>query len=820
MTYPIFSSNAPTGEDAKRVVSTNSNGPNGRVVGYPTNLDVYVQHLANSDGSMSVIETREVSNIVGNKLYLYHRPIVNMDGTPTDITVSAGTLDASSTNSSQAYVIFTSLPTSTFTVSYTATPDCDLTWSVNNLQNSVMEIEKVLGPNGDVTYPGIKNLKLGLFNNPTGDIAYGVLNDGVYLSHLNADIQISSSDDPTLRLTRGTGHTIQLGNGFDNILVDTDNFTIDTSAGATDTSMTFGDSTGDTITWKGSASGAGWLAVGGPEYAFYSGTAPLGGGGFTHDYYSGSALRVHGDTSFLGDVKAYGTITIVTTTGETSVVLGDWTVRDELFVEGVSHLIGRTETNRLDVQQNLHIDRDIIADNQNGSGGLGQSLVDGLDCSEIVHSYKSVTKSRHANTVISAPLLEGAVSPKNSAIRPWMYLSGDTLVGDQFAITGALNAAASDSGAHPHILQLLMQEEIVKGTYEADINDGTSSGVWSPGLMDPNSLRVRMLDGQAQGLDAPIYGYTVEETGNAKITRLNVFLPEAISNPPQTSDSYMLYCPGSVQYNTISTTNGTAPTATINASTTNNLVVSYEDEVRIANSSTVINITDALVNSISGLVGVATGIAYIIADSNGVDPENQPLFKALPVSQTMRGQTAIGEVVASYDDPNWSVLESTSYRPNGYYDSSWIPVFEESGATYTSLGATSGRCSPQFITNTNTPVQLYFNHDLGPALDIGNLSANLYVSTLNTLSNPWNQTHSPMYSVFGQDYRNTQHGLSGQLVSVPLGAKSISTALDEEASITYLDSTLIGINVNTSILTGLTVNPNPKYFRLIVNKNN
>ena len=819
MTYPTFSSNAPTGESAKTVVSTNTYSPKGRTVGYPTNFDLYVQHIADEDGSQTIVETREVSDLVGNKLYLYHRPLVATDGTVTTITVSDGTLDASSTNAAQGYVVFSVAPTSQFTVSYTAAPDCDLTWGINNLQNSVMEIEKSLGPKGDTSYPGVRNLQLGLFDNPTGVTIAGegnVLTQGIYLSHLDQDIQISSSDDPVLQLTRGSGHNIQIGNGFDNVTLDSDTVVIQNSIGGTDTAMTFGSSTGDTINWKGSASGAGHLAVGGPEYSFYSGTSILPIGDFDLDYYSGSALRVHGNASFLGEIKTVGTITVVNTTGTTSVVLGDWTVKDELFVEGVSHLIGRTETNRLDVQGNLHIDQDIIADNQNGAGGLGQSLVDNLDCSEVAHTYSSVIQARHANSVIDANKYLGYISPQESNFqlyKPGLHLTGDSLVGEQLVITGQLNAAPSNSGAHPNILQLLLNEDIVAGSYDSDPAYGTTSGIWSPGLMQPGMLRIKMTDGVATGFDAPIYGYTVEETGNStKITRLNVFVPETFTPAPQTNDKFVLYSPGANVYDSVQFAGGSNPTFNILALPNGPLVVAAETTVRKTSlPGGNIDITAAVENSASGqALGSQTGVVYIFADCNGADPELAPVFKGRATPWPMKGQVPIAEATFTGEiGSTWHLVDQTCYRPNGYYDSAWIPVTYVSGTTQNTLESTYGRSSPLFITNNDAPVDLYFRHNLGPTLDFGNIDANFYVGTLP--SDPiYNQTHS---------YRRSSLA-NGDAYRIPLGSRTQNGSLSGEAEITYLDSTLIGLTVTPNAITGIASEYTPKYFRLTVNKNN
>jgi hypothetical protein len=814
MSYDTFSIHAPTGESAITTISPNPYTTKGRTIGYPANLDTYVRHISDTDGSQSVQESRTVADLVGSRLYLHHRPLINSDGTVTTITSSAGVIDTNYTNASQGYIVYSTLPTADFTVSYVAAPDCDVSWAINTLQDSVMEIEGILGPTNDSTYPGIRNLKIALFDSPSDAVASGVLQNSVFVSHLDRNIVVASSDDAGLQVTRGTSHTIQLGRATDNVIIDATGFTIQQSNGTKTNRIILGSKTGDLITWKGQASGEGPLTVGGPAWPYYSGV--VFSLDMTGSYYSGSMLKVHGDAAFMGNVKAIGNITILNLTGTTSTVLGDWTVRDELFVDGQSHLAGVVNTNSIIASQNLYLKQDLVAQNINGLGGNGQTLIDNLDCSEVAWSYSTITKSKHNNTVISAPLYTGAIAPKKVTYRPWMALGPDRLAGDIFSITGQLNAAASSSGVHPHILQLLMSVGIVYGGYTGTV--GTSSGTWSYGMVDPGASWVRMLSGPAAGFNAPVYGHTVEETTGNLINRLNVFVPEAISNPPQTNNEYILYNPLSAQYNTISAAGGASPTFSINASTDEPLAVSFEDSVRILTTTTPsYSLTSALQLSVSGLGGLpVTGIAYIFADSNGTDPENSAIFRARPTPIRMEGQTSIGEVVASYDGASWSILETVSYRPNGCYDSSWIPI-------YTGTGVTSGRATPSFSSSSLSPMKVYFHHYLGADVDIGKISADLYLAYRHTGSISWNQTHVPMYSMFGQDSRNS-HGLSGTLFHVPLGTQRASSAnTQRDASIFYLDSAIIGIDMTPSLVGGFPISGSatitaPNYLRLIVNK--
>lgn len=818
MTYSIFSTHAPTGA-ATTVVSSNAYSSQGRNIGYPLNFDKYVRLISEADGSQTVIESRKTTDLVGSRLYLYHRPLINSNGSVATITVSDGTIDTNFTNAGQGYIVFSSLPSSDFTVTYVAVPDCDLTWSINTLQDSVMEMQNVLGPTNSPTFPSIRNLKIALFDSPQDAVTTNVLQNAYYMSHLDQNIVIASTDVAGLKPSRGDNHTIQIGREKDKVIFDVTGFTIQQTNGTLASTIRLGTETGDSLFWMGASSGAGPMTIGGPEWPMYSGI--IFSTGLTGSFYSGAMLRVHGDAAFMGNVKAVGNITIVNTTGTTSTVLGDWTVQDDLFVNGTSYLNGPVEANTVYVNQNLYLSRNLIAENTAGAGGAGQTLVDNLDCSEVALSYSYVTKSKHNNSVISAPIQTGAVAPKKVTIRPWMALGPSSLVGDVFTITGSLNAAASSSGAHPSILQLLMDVGIVSGMYTGIV--GTSSGVWSQGMMDPGSMWIRMLDGPSQNYEAPVYGHTVEATtGVSRISRLNVFLPDPIPNPPQTNNKYVLYNPKASPYRTISAVGGATPTFNVNATTIEPLAISFEDEVRILTTSTTsYSLTSALDYSISGLGGsTQTGIAYIFADSNNTDPENPPIFKAKAVPVRVPGQTAIGEIVASKSAGSWTILDTISYRPNGIYDSAWIPISQS-----TSISATSGRVTPGFSGTTTSPLRVYFHHYLGSDVEIGNISADLYLGKKQYTSINWNQTHTPMYSFFGQDGR-AGHGLNGSLIHVPLGAKRTTNHITErDASIFYLDSAIIGVDISPGLLAGFPTGASstaasPNYLRLIVNKNN
>ena len=331
-------------------------------------------------------------------------------------------------------------------------------------------------------------------------------------------------------------------------------------------------------------------------------------------------------------------------------------------------------------------------------------------------------------------------------------------------------------------------------------------------------LRIKMTNGTATGLDAPIYGYTVEETGTANnITRLNVFIPESFTPVPAGGDTFTLYNPGAVTHYSAVFNAGQNPYIDPIAFTNDPLVVSAETTVRKATlPSASINITNAILDSTSGQpAGTKTGTVYLFADCNGSDPELPPIFKARATPWPMNGQVPIAEATYTGDASYWSVTQQTCYRPNGYYDSAWIPILTRGAVVHPE--ATYGRVTP--LLDGNGRETIYFKHNLGTSIDLGNLNANLYLSTLPS-ENTYNQTHSNLYSAF----------TSSNIQVIPLGGTSYIPAYPQTippssifsglAEINYLDSTLIGIDINEASFTGFASSGTPKYLRLTLNKNN
>lgn len=812
MTYSTFSEHAPTGaaSNGKQVVSPNQYSSQGHTIGFPEKFSVYVTKQAEEDGSFSVVETHEASELVGSRLYLYHRPMVSAAGVVTTITPSSGSIDGSLTNAKQGYCVFSVNPTGTFTVSYTAVPDCLTQATINNLQDDVMAIEQVLGPTNLTGWPGLRNLTYGIFDKPGAAYATGVAQNAIFLPHLGRDIRIGSTDDPALVPSLGNGYDITLGYQTDRVILDVTGFQVTNTAGSTPVRIDLGTKTGDFIAFKGQLSGEFPVTIGGPSFPGFSGSRTSayllsGGTGF----YDNALLRVHGDVAVMGNVHSVGNFVLTINTGQSAHIEGDLQIRDELSIFGMTHLEGPAETNDITVRQNLTLVGDLLAADLRGSGGAGQTLVDGLDPSEIARSYRPVTQRRIPNSVISGPRKQGYIAPKVDVWGQQYHFtaSSEKLCGDVFAITGSLNANAGPSGAHPNILQVLLTCPVVSGSYGSM---GTYGGEWSPGLMDPGMLWVESTDGTTSGWRAPIYGYTVEATSGHYITRLNVFTPQG-SYPSMTGGSAVrLYVPGTLPYDFISAAGGTSPTATIGGTANEPLWIAFEDTVRVHESTSSVSLTTALDYSVSGLGATPTGIAYVFASTQAEDVELPPTYLARAIPYRMPGETILGEVVATKSGANWNIREVTSYRAGGTYDSAWIPITQ--GFT----GAFSGRMTP-YMPVAGSAAKVYFNHQLGADVDLTNTSIDLYLAATGNVDpmTLWpNQNCTTVRSFQGRDYRHGA-GLSGAFVKIPLNSADTT----RDASVFYMDGKVIGVELDGTLASQISVSaPNFQYLRLVMRR--
>lgn len=868
--FSNFSIHAPTGAAQIAVVSPNQYSDAGRTIGYPSKYSVYVNKISEVDGTQRVVERRKVSELVGNRLYLWHRPLTN-SGAVTSISIAGGgapVIDTAATNAKSAYIVFSTLPTADFTVTYLAVPDCINAWNVNTLQDDVMEMQRTLGVTTLTGSPGLRNLAFATFDLPNDAGISGIAQRAVYLSHLARDIIIGSTDVAGLKTSLGDSHTIQIGRTGDELIFDTTGFhVVQTNSTALNT-ITLGTKTGDFITYKGQISGEGQVTIGGPSWTNigdstwasrgYSGFAYAGA--LTPTYYSGSMLRVYGDVAIAGNIKSVGTLTVVTSTGETSVVLGDWTVSRDLIVNGVSLLNGGTQTSTLNVSRELVVEGEIVLTNPS-------STINGLNPAYAAESLPLLHKRRLKNSIIDAPLNERAISPKLTVTSPYYTINNSGLVGDVFSITGAVVTAPEGTGPHPGRIQISLDIPIVSGTFTGHVPwtgvgvsvplSGTLSGLWSPGLMDPGFCEVAVVMPGSTSAKYPVYGYFIHEGDNISIKQMSVFVPVTQSELSyiQPGAKVLMYNPGSAPYDFISAQGGAFPTFQVSGVGTSKLELSFTDSCKsYYGPSANISLFDALEKSAAGTrVSNPTGIAYIFAQSPGYSFNSSVSFIARPVPFHLNNEVPLGEVVAYSGGGVWNILETTCYRPNGLYDSAWIPIVRKC-----LKGLNSGRFIPQASeTGTyppvNSPFVYYFQHNLGPIQDLHHMTTDLYLASspisLNA-SQPvyaltgqytgYNQTHTDLYSFYGLDSFGPL-GRNGKINGAFLKQAITPTrtwieksdTLEEfelrpgrDANVFYMDSRIIGVEFYSGVFeqvqTGVQGNSyqenHYKYLRVVVRR--
>ena len=832
MTYKTHSTHAPTGSAAaKFVVSPNEYAPEGRDVSYPTNFDIYVVKISDVDGSTQVNgEPHTVDQLLGSRLYLYHRPMVSPNGTIAQVTTSAGTINQDSTNAKQGYIEFSTAPTVDFTLTYLAASDCFTHWQQNTMQDSIMELQGQVGASNQTGWPGLRMVNAAIFDIPT-DSLDGLLPNHVSMEHLPRSIRISSSNVDSLTGTLGDRQRIQLGRRADDLHFEGTGITIGSVDGYSPddyADVWISNRTGDKVFCAGTFSGHDQMTIGGAGslVAGYSGLSFTSAS--SGSYYTGAMLRVHGDMYCQGDMLAHGTLTLVTTTGETSTIFGDFTIRDELFVLGTSHLIGPTETNALHTFTDYTLDGNLIAGNKKGAGDRGHTLVDTLDCSEVERTYKTVTRKNIDNYVIKATKSLTHFPPKHHTYGGDYAISGQVTVGDVFGWTGFFTAAPSFSGDYPSILQLQWSSgtmPMVSGFFEQANTSGLVDGFISRGTLDPGSLWIEILaPSAAAGYRAPIFGYTIQETKAHYLTKLNVYTPQQPDQVVAANDNFLLYSPGCEHYDYVTSAGGSSPTVTINATSDDPIWIGFEDEVRTftANSSAT-SLTAALNRSVTGQTP-GTGIAYVFASMKNIDIEAEPTVVVRGAPWGMPWETIMGEVIAqSSAGGSWTVLETTSYRPGGLYDSAWIPVFSGEGATTVQTTA-SGRVVSS-IRNLGAPSpqsgnRLYFHHNLGADLCFKDVNATLHLASYapdhSSEIHPSNY-RANVHTLWGQDIRNPIPGASGAYSSIGLG--HTNNAASPEANVFYMDGKVIGIQIHDDTMNNPTEGVGPfDYLRLVIKR--
>jgi len=783
MPYNQYTDSPITGYDNTILnrVDNNSNAAGSEESTFPTKFDLFVNKENASLGGFAVTEVHTLSQIAGSTLYLDHRPAVDYTGGIGTFTISnGGIIDTSQTDVIGGSIEFSTLPsTTTFTVSYTAAADKIQDSHLNALQNTVLNIQGVLGVRSPVNGQGTGIVSLPIVS--TFDPVNGteltnirtLFPEIVLLKHLEENVNIASS---TIGAVQGI--TIAIGStgvsARDTIIVDTNSLTIKAADGSAAV-YNIGTSTGEAVNISGVTTIASQTTIGLNNGALleFEDSVPIGQLAF----YSGAALRVHGGIWFGSGLSGNGNITLNATSGTVVTVTGELDV-ENIEVSDYAIFNGETTLNDLTTINSpgyLKTNNDITLQTKpNGA----PSLIDGLDPSYGAWAVDHPGQNGELLDSIRSPIDSAVVdaNPKLAKLHPvYQFYMYPIIAG--WTYTGVTNFNKASLSGDKNILLLSTNMSGIAG-----VGGGVAqSGDYCTGLFNPGDTYIEFKDiSAADAYSYPIYSHTPFRNGTI-VTGLNVYVAaddEALQSN-LAGKKYRLYQPGNVPYSHLSGWAGAdaAPTCTFGATNSTDYTystVNFITDVPWAGGSSVTNrsaqhkriaansagvavsVGSALSKSINGASAAGTGIAYIYAVGTNDITTNEtsiqlkasptPFGIASPGAQmgspkVLPGQhIPVGEVVASTTDGStWTVVEVTSYRPKGYYDSCWLPLVN---LTTTNI-PNYGRCLPfygaSYVYDRDSAwdsghYQFWVQHDLGPVSHRGEIDFHIYIANYGTPS--------------------------------------------------------------------------------------
>ena len=787
MAYEQYSTQAYTGdvESAKNRIPSNSHATTPDQVLWPDRLDVFTNKENTSLADYAVTENHGLGELDGSTLYLHHRPATNSQGGFLDITPSDGAIDTGSTDLFQKSVQFSTLPTnSSFNISYTARGDKIEDTHINSMQNAIMAMQTVLGLKSPGSEVGTGLISLPIVT--TMDIAtltelqtlQGFLPGVVLTKHLQEDFYLTSTNDPDLP---AQNITVWLGNtgtvsrdqavfDFDRIQVQATN-TLNPD-GLPSGQYIYSSNTGDFVGFSGCVEFASQMTVGMPYGTCIDPlqfTVPEEAGAF----YSGAAIRAHGGIWFGSGLSGNGDVTFMTTTGEAVTVQGSFiattlTVNDQAAFNGVSRFNNAVEIMHPGY---LTTNNDITMGNKpNGQ----PTKIDGLDPSyaKAVLDHTPVIKSSLTQSV-RHDISEQHQTPYVSATKhhPQHGFDMYPIMGG-WTFTGKVNFEKAQSGQHHNVMLLESAMTAIGDNYPTvggkSLGGGTPSyGSYCTGLFNPGDTYIEfdIPLGNQNRFSYPIYHHTAEQLLSSKLTGVNVYVA-ADDNAFEDGTTlagqwYRIYQPGNVPLDHLkadadsSFLSATAPAVRLGNS--NNADYPGADIKFVTDSpwdggSAVgdqrplhkklsagnivsVDITDALTKSLDnetpGASDPKTGIAYVYATSrpgNNSTQEDSVQLRATPTPYGLASQYVWHD---GYDmkpgqhcpGTNWTLLDTAPYRPDGFYDSGWVPMVEYRSAlsNVTSIVSDFGRCLPILGSRAGTEYvateedfNFWVEHNLGP----------------------------------------------------------------------------------------------------------
>jgi hypothetical protein len=621
MTYTQYSSYAPTGlpNAALNYISSNPHSTKGEVVGFPDKFDVYTNKENAGVGGYAVTERHVLSEIVGGVLHLHHRIDVDTTGGFSEPTLSdGGTIQAGSTDLYSSTVTVSSNPgADPFNIFYTARSDQVHDVHINAMQNSIMALEQQVGLQAIVSGAGtgISTLNVVTDFDPQDSVDLteftSVLDNGLMLGHLAADLKIGGTNESYMPGYNGTGVTLTIGNDDQStrnqVTIDADTFRLQT-AGATDSvghkgSYYIGGTTGDLVIITGETRIASQLTVGYQGGAVIDPIVTTIPNNDTGTFYSGAAIRAHGGIWFGSGMSGFGDITFITASGENVDIEGDFET-DTITVNQWTNLHGTTT--QLDGYMSiegpsyLQTNNDIRLIEKPGTSPSQASKIGAIDRELMDPSYiarmvTNVGPVKNSVTRTTRPaLLEsntGQYGQTNVKTHPLLGTPMYPIIGG-WTFTGLVNYSPGSVYDHSNVA-LLSSDMIAAGiggiggvsvgndhastnkwaeTWAAAdaglpmLGGGKSGwGSYSSGLFNPGDTWIEFEGASAaEGYAYPIYYHEVELGGGETniATGLNVWFAadNSMTLGSVVGSHYRLFQPGNVPHEHLSS-DFSSPTA-------------------------------------------------------------------------------------------------------------------------------------------------------------------------------------------------------------------------------------------------------------------
>lgn len=500
-------------------------------------------------------------------------------------------------------------------------------------------------------------------------------------------------------------------------------------------------------------------------------------------FYSGAALAVHGGIWYGSGLSGNGDVTFITTTGQAVEVVGSF-VASTLSVSSTATFDGKVHVNdelNVNYPGRMTSSNDItMAAKPDGT----PSKIDGLDAS---YAKAALEHNPIINGALTQGVRhdiseqQQTLYTQNMKHHPQLGIDMYPVVGG-WTYTGVVNFEKAQSGQHHNVILLEAEMAAIGDNYPngagRSLGGGSNPyGHYCTGLFNPGDTFIEfdLPVGNKNRFSYPIYHHTAEGIAGGSLTGLNVYIA-ADDNVFEDSTTlagkwYRLYQPGNVPLDHLRAdgdtafSTSTAPAVRLGNQNTSDYPgtdiklltdsmwdggTTVSDQKPLhkkisAGDYVSVDLTDAFTKSIDnetpGASDPKTGVAYIYATSRPgafSTQEANVQLRATPTPYGLASQyvwhdgydmkpgqhCAVGEVWATTTDAtNWTLLEATPYRPDGFYDSGWVPMVEyrSAASTLTSIPNELGRCLPILGSRTSTEYgateenfNFWVEHNLGP----------------------------------------------------------------------------------------------------------